>query len=112
MSNSKNHYGYVFGKLSQAVECLVAGEDDVRSRLRSACAYLFAIKKPMLPPELHVKWDLILTMMNKFPAQNRKGSVEMTLKRIRNCHGFLELSGFVAHELSAFSALFGKRCRA
>ena len=29
-----------------------------------------------------------------------------------DCHGFLELSGSVAHELSVFFALFGKRCRA
>ena len=31
--------------------------------------------------------------------------------KCHGCHGFLELSGFVAHELSAFSALFGKRAQ-
>ena len=105
MSTHSNHNLYVHGKLCTTINRLAVGEGDVRSRLKWACEVYNSFDKSMLPKSLHTKWDLIHSMLNRFPADHGKTSQEITLSKIRNSTGNQIAKSIISLKAELFSLL-------
>jgi len=86
-------YNYAREKLFSAIETLATLSGDVRSRLFAAYSAFHPLREDDFPDELKEDWRWIERSLTKFgPIYNYKGevvvgSVEKTLKRIRNRTG-------------------------
>ena len=105
MSTHSNHNLYVHGKLCTTINRLAVGEGDVRSRLKWACEVYNAFDKSMLPKSLHAKWDLINSMLNRFPAEYGRTSQEITLSKIRNSTGSQIAKSIISLKAELFQLL-------
>jgi len=84
--------GYAQEKLSEAVFLLATGQSHVRERLREAFMAFHPVKEQDFPDDLREKWRWIESQLKKYgPIMNGEsvveGSVEHTLRRIRNSTG-------------------------
>lgn len=85
-------HGYALEKLSEAVYLLATGEGHVRQRLRDAFISFHAVMERDFPDDLKVKWRWIDSQLKRFgPIMDGdkvvEGSVDHTLRRIRNSTG-------------------------
>jgi hypothetical protein len=86
-------YHYARQKLSSAVEILATGPGDIRSRLMMAFLECAVLRTIQFPPELQSDWQWIRDQLTKHEpilradGRVRKGSVEVTLSRMRNHTG-------------------------
>ena len=84
---------YALGNLEQAVYSLTVGEGNVRQRLLNAHSILIAVFEDDFPEQLVEDWKWIHEQWTKFgPIMTSDGevflgSVENTLRRIRNRTG-------------------------
>lgn len=76
-----NNYIYAKRKLGEAIECLVTGSGDVRSRLLVAHKKLLALSEDDFPSELVAEYNQIKSEFI------RCGTVAVTLREIRNATG-------------------------
>lgn len=88
-----HHYHYAVEKLSVAIECLATHPGDVRERLMAAFLGFHPLTEKDFPPELQADWRWVMNELSKSgPELNpdgstRVGSVERTMKLIRNATG-------------------------
>lgn len=80
-----NNLVYMFGKLSKAIEILVAYENDVRSCVWLAARYLQMIQPDGAPESCHENLRWIHKMLVRYPREAPyKSALEATFHRIRN----------------------------
>lgn len=88
-----NPHGYALQKLAEAMELLATHPGDVRERLSAAYLCFHPLQERDFPPELKPKWAWVMHELTKFgPGPSfdgvvRVGSVEHTMRRIKNATG-------------------------
>jgi len=88
-----NKYSYTREKLYLAIKSLAIGQGDVRSTLSNAYLIIHILIEDDFPPEFQRNWRWIIDSLTKFgPLMDHegkvwRGSVENTIKRIRNSTG-------------------------
>lgn len=86
--------GYALQKLELAIDDLAIGSGDVRSRLNLVYRdHLHVLREADFPDNLRPDWSWIMRKMTRLPARRDEhgnimiGSVERTLRRMRNSTG-------------------------
>jgi hypothetical protein len=85
-------YYYLQEKFFNAIQALVVGTGDVRSRLWTAYLHVSTLRPEDFPDELRQDWQYIIKSLKKFEPIYHKGevsvgSVQHTLRRIKNRTG-------------------------
>lgn len=84
---------YVHEKLRVALESLATGTGDVRARLYNAFLSIHTLQESDFPEHLRPDFRWVWGQLNKLPASYAddgklvRGSVEETLRKIRNATG-------------------------
>ena len=90
MKHDADKYIYAIERLTTALECLATHPGDVRERLSAAYLSFHTLREDDFPPEHQEKWRWVKREMTKFGpmlgpnGEVWRGSVENTMKRVRN----------------------------
>jgi hypothetical protein len=78
---------YFYGKVSEAVQRLAVGAEDIKDRLIGAGQVLLCVMPEDVPEELRedVKW--VRDQLTRFPAIGSEGAFRATMRRIRKTTG-------------------------
>jgi len=81
------HAQYAYSKISEAVNILATHPGDVRKRLSAAYCRFCEASPEMLPPHIRSELEWVREQLNRFPARHGEGTLQATLRRIRNSTG-------------------------
>ncbi len=78
---------YSYGKVSEAVQRLAVGAEDIKGRLIGAGQAFLCVMPEDIPEELRedVKW--VRDQMMRFPPIGSEGALRATMRRIRKSTG-------------------------
>lgn len=89
----QDSHSYAVEKLTDALECLATLPGDVRERLLVAYECIVPLEEIDLPAYLHKDWQWVFQQLTRYgPVFDhkgvlREGSVQHTLRRIKNSTG-------------------------
>lgn len=78
---------YAYSKVSEAVNILASHPGDIRKRLGAAYLTFCEASPERLPPHIRSELEWVREQLNRFPARYDEGTLNATLRRIRNSTG-------------------------
>lgn len=82
-----HHAQYAYSKVSESVSILATHPGDVRKRLYAAYSCLCEASPEMLPPHIRPELEWVQEQLTRFPSRYGEGSLQATLRHIRNSTG-------------------------
>lgn len=87
MAEIPKNTAYYFGKVSDALNILATGSEDIKDRLIGAGDVFLCVHPDGVPEELrnHVQW--VQNQLTRFKATGNEGDLRATMRRIRKSTG-------------------------